>query len=306
MAFLCAPCDIFVVAITSAAVSDIIASEDDFGHEMRVGRVLRGYMTSRTLHGGTYSDSVSNKARQFDFRWLFQHNETVLSVAVECKNVSSATALVLCGCKRTNKEAFHDLVESRKGGRFQTPRGPAFFDVASAGAVRVVSGNESIYAPGAFVGKSLVQIREIRNGKYEGLKDKEIYEKWSQALASGVDLVRNARRYAANFDFPHVFTVLLPVVVVPNDVLWRVEYDVNGRTVGDPVKTDECEFYVAREVWSAPELGDSTEPYTFSHLHFLTLKGFALFLLKITGDEDWRKLAFDEQTIAASRAERLA
>lgn len=298
----------FGVAITPTDITKVIANEDDFGHEMRVGRVLRGYLSSETLQGGTYSDPVTNKARQFDFRWLFRKEHTVLNLAVECKNVRSEAPIIISGRKRSAREAFHDLVESRKGGRFQSPRGPEFFDVPSIGVVRGIGGNNSIYPPDGFVGKSLLQIRpdvdKTKKGNYVRVKDSEIYDKWSQALASAVDLVRDARRYAFRFDLLHVFSILLPAVVVPDDVLWQIEYDINGRPVGDPVKTDECEFYVAREAAPPGDLGDSTEPYTFSHLHFLTMTGFGLFLLKITGDEDWRKLAFDEKTISAARAER--
>ena len=56
------------MAITSKDIEEVIATEDDFGHEMRVGRLLRGYFGSQTLQGGTYIDPVSGKARQFDFR----------------------------------------------------------------------------------------------------------------------------------------------------------------------------------------------------------------------------------------------
>jgi hypothetical protein len=31
------------MAITSIDIEEVIATEDDFGHEMRVGRLLRGY-----------------------------------------------------------------------------------------------------------------------------------------------------------------------------------------------------------------------------------------------------------------------
>jgi hypothetical protein len=35
------------MAITSGDITEVIATEDDFGHEMRVGRVMRGQLGSK-------------------------------------------------------------------------------------------------------------------------------------------------------------------------------------------------------------------------------------------------------------------
>ncbi len=47
--------------ITSNDIKEVIETKDDFGHEMRVGRVSRGYLGSQTLQGGTNGDPVSGK-----------------------------------------------------------------------------------------------------------------------------------------------------------------------------------------------------------------------------------------------------
>jgi hypothetical protein len=59
-------------------VKKAVLEEDDFGHEMRVGNILTSIPRDanhpeRTIietpeHGGTYTDSVTGKPRQFDFR----------------------------------------------------------------------------------------------------------------------------------------------------------------------------------------------------------------------------------------------
>jgi hypothetical protein len=292
------------MAITHDQISKVIATEDDFGHEMRVGRFLRGYLESQTLQGGTYVDPVLGKARQFDFRWHYILNDFALHLAVECKNVNPDSPLVISGRKRTNSEAFHELVESRKGGHFRANRGDVFLDVSAARVIRRVTGNHSVYSPEAFVGKSLLQLKK-EGGKYIRTRDAEIYDKWSQALASGVDLVYAAGRYATLSDHHHVFTLVLPVVVLPDDSLWKIEYDINGKVLAEPQRVDECEFYVARSMLAAEEAGDSTDPYVFSHLHFVTLRGFGGFLQRITRDEDWLQCAFHAQTVTEAKAERL-
>jgi hypothetical protein len=245
------------MAITSKDIEEVIATEDDFGHEMRVGRLLRGYFGNQTLQGGTYIDPVSGKARQFDFRWRHQLAEHGLNLAIECKNVNPDSPVIISGRKRSESEAFHELVESRKGGRFRTNKGNIFLDVPAARVIRRITGNASVYFPEAFVGKSLLQLKK-KDGKYSRTRDTEIYEKWSQALASAVDLVDAAGRNATVATNQHVFTFVLPVVVLPDGSLWKVEYNVNGKIIQVPQRSTQVEFFVAHKASPPVELGDST------------------------------------------------
>jgi len=92
---------------------------------------------------------------------------------------------------------------------------------------------------------------------------------------------------------------------LPDDSLWKIEYDVNGKIVGHPQPANEVDFFVAHEASPSIEPGDLRQPYVFSHLHFLTLTGFAALLLRITSDKEWLRSAFHEQVIAAAKAERV-
>ncbi len=292
------------MAITSSDIKEVIATEDDFGHEMRVGRVLRGYLGGQTSQGGTYVDPVFARTRQFDFRWCYRSAELGLHVAAECKNVNPDSPVVISGRKRTASEAFHELVESRKGGRFRVNNRDIFLDVSAARAVRRLAGNDSVYSPEAFVGKSLLQLKK-KDGEYTRARDSELYEKWSQALASSVDLIDAAGRKAALATSQHLFTFVLPVVVLPDGTLWKIEYDINGKIIEEPQPATEIEFFVAHKASLPAEPGDSNDPYVLSHLHFVTLTGFAKFLLRITSDEEWSRYAFREEVLAAAKAERL-
>jgi len=288
------------MAITPKDITEVIGTEDDFGHEMRVGRVMRGQLGSQTSQGGTYVDSVSGKTRQFDFRWSYRSGHLGLKIAAECKNVNPDSPVVISGRKRTVSEAFHDLVESRKGGHFRMNKKEIFLDVSAARTVRRVTGNDSIYFPEAFVGKSLLQLKK-KDGKLSRTRDTELYEKWSQALASSVDLVDTAGRDAAASTDQHVFTFILPVVVLPDETLWKIEYDINGKITEGPEPATEIEFFVAHKASPPVELGDSNIPYVFSHLHFVTLTAFGKFLLQILGNES----TFPDQILDVARAERL-
>jgi hypothetical protein len=214
--------------------------------------------------------------------------------------VNPNSPVVISGRKRTVSEAFHDLVESRKGGRFRMNEKEIFLDVPAARTVRRVTGNDSVYFPEAFVGKTLLQLKK-KEGKLSRTRDTELYEKWSQALASAVDLVNTAGRDAAASTEQHVFTFVLPVVVLPDEALWKIEYDINGKITGGPEPATEIEFFVAHKASPPVELGDSNIPYVFSHLHFVTLTGFSTFLLRIMRNE----ATFPDQILAIAKAERL-
>src|ERR1039458_7765445 len=101
--------------ISPSDIKNVVLKEDDFGHEMRVGKVIRGVSNINAQHGGTYIDSVSGKPRQFDFRCSFQKDSAELNLAVECKNLNTSAPLVVRGTKRQKDEAFHDLIGWRPG-----------------------------------------------------------------------------------------------------------------------------------------------------------------------------------------------
>ena len=298
------------MAISASDIRAVVEKEDDFGHELRVGCILRAYRDGKLLHGGTYTDPITKKPRQYDFRWYYPANERAINLAVECKHIKSESPVVISGRKRKRPESFHDLVEARTSGKFTTPSGPVYIDFPSYGVIRTVRNDNSIYGPEAFVGKSMVKIQATQTGKppkitYSGDSDTEIHQRWSQALASCDDLVVSACK-SANDKNPHVFTLVLPVVVFPDNTLWKIEYDDKGQPTGDPTEADECEFYVDREiVVPNPFKSFPQRRFVISHIHFFTMRGFASFLLRITNDDDWCNSAFDAQVLAAARAERL-
>jgi hypothetical protein len=161
---------IFFMAITPADIREAVLAGDDFGHEMRVGRVLRAFWSSDTQieHGGTYVDPVTRKPRQFDFRWRLRKGDGVLHAAVECKNTSAEAPVVVCGMDRVSGDAFHMLVESRNGTFKYGPKSDGRFKATMVGFSSTTwraTGNDAFYPPGGFVGKSLVRIRLDRDKK---------------------------------------------------------------------------------------------------------------------------------------------
>ena len=269
--------------IDAADIRKAISDADDFGHEMRVRNLLEVTPAIDFEHGGTYKDPVTGKPRQFDFRCALRRQNALLSLAVECKNLSLESPLVISGTWRRKEEAFHDLIESRTG-RFES--GSMIF-VGLSSTTRRSDGDNSFYAAKKFVGKSLLRIKAGKSVPIAS-PDSDIYDRWSQALASGIDLASEACELSKKLHLPHVFSAVLPVVVVADGSLWRVIYDEKGEMLDEPKMTDRCELYIGRSLRLREEPKPFRHQFTFSHIHFFTLSGFDSFLERmVTNDKAW-------------------
>lgn len=179
--------------VSPSEVRNVVASEDAFGHEMRVGGVIRGVRGIALEHAGPYTDPALGKPRQFDYRCWLRKEAACLSLAVECKSLSQSVGLAVCGTKRRDDEAFHDLIESRT-----TPEGPGFRVCGWDSATLRATGKDSIYPPDGFVGKNLVPIQSS-NGGLVRMRDSDVYDGWAQAISSAVELAESACRTAKTF-----------------------------------------------------------------------------------------------------------
>jgi hypothetical protein len=272
--------------VSSGDISKAVADADDFGHEMRVRNLLELKPVIEFEHGGTYKDEITGKPRQFDFRCSLRKENALLSLAIECKNLSIEAPLVMSGTWRRNEEAFHDLIESRTG-RFES--GSLIF-VGLSSTTRRSHGGDSFYAPRKFVGKSLLRLRPSKNFPI-AVPDADIYDRWSQALASAMDLTSKACDLSQEFRSPHVFCAVLPVVVVANGALWTLVYDDKGEILDDPKPVKSCELYVGRSIRLREKDKAFSHQFTFSHVHFFTLSGFDSFLDRmVTNDKAWAGL----------------
>jgi len=277
------------MSISPSEIQSIVLKEDDFGHEMRVGKVIRDIPDIKMQHGGTYIDSVTGKPRQFDFRCSMQKESAELNLAVECKNLNSLAPLVICGTKRQNDEAFHDLIGWRPGSGYAHVQ----YSSSPIPVTFRAKGDHAFYKPNNFVGKSLVRIKPNQNKQapspFIADSDSDVYEKWAQALSSSVGLIETARQRAMLQRGAEYCTTVLPAVVVPDDSIWKVEYDDNGSVCGQPEQVNKCELFVGRNIL----LNDQVFPhhFKFSHIHFFTISGFSSFLSDMASDTNvWNNL----------------
>ena len=189
--------------------------------------------------------------------------------AVECKNLGKNFPLMIMCVPRAEGESFHELVLSYHPDIL--PRAtewevPAMRKCCKALRLSYPASN---YTFGAPVGKSSVQVGKAKDNSFE-TNDAEVFEKWSQALASAHDLADDAAMEGKRRNRT-VLSLVLPMLVVPDGTLWQADYGDDGTRTRDPVMVDRCSFFVGRDY----EAGDIMEgtTLTISHLEFVTLSG---------------------------------
>mgnify|MGYP003576066486 CR=1 FL=1 len=268
--------------ITASDIQRFLSDRDDFAFEMRVLRLIqsakiKGEKFSAT-HGGHYTDSVTGKSRQYDIRAHLKIGRNHLRVSVECKQLTEAHPLVVSRVPRDNPDSHHYLVVSKPRDVAAEYENRPHFQVARSAY------GASLYRGGVQVGKSCFQLGLAKSSPHEFVvSDSEVYEKWSQALASAEDLVWSSIHdhdsYSRGCTTESSRSVTLPLLVIPDGTLWAQDYTAEGDQIGTPKPIDHCEF----ALWKTIEQKSPWLKFVFTHLHILTFQGLKAFLTLPTG-----------------------
>lgn len=261
--------------ISQQDILDWLASSSNFAFELRCVKLLNDNGV-RCLHGGSYSDPVTKKTRQFDIRAQWSSGRIHARFAVECKNLDPTFPLLVQCVPRTPSEAFHELVLSYDPSLNPETASQARAFQKTCETIRLSHPN-SVYEEHAPVGKSCVQVGRSLDGSLSS-NDSEVFDKWAQALASSQDLIDSSTT-----DGPDIrnacISLVVPVVVVPDDMLWQVVFDSTGNQQSQPTQTDRCPFFVGQG-YSASGAFDRTW-ITLSHLEFVTTRGLKQLALDV-------------------------
>jgi len=236
-------------SISAPDLAEFVEQGSDFSFEMLVLRTLRrlGFDCS---HGGTYQDPVTQKGRQFDIHAERLVGESHVALAVECKNIQEHAPLMLSTVPRTSAEAFHQLMYSPHNSPFKRTRSE--------------SGDRSFYLPGLPVAKRIDQVSRNQSGVLTS-DDSATWEKLSQAVNSCHGLIERHAHPPSS-----LVTAIVPVLVVPPQRLWRVDYDANGQLTHQPHLVAQVELFLDR-TWTVPGYpGTGGMSYRLSHLEILT------------------------------------
>jgi hypothetical protein len=266
-----------------------LAAESDFGFEMRVGQELRSLPPESFRQHESYHDPKNPKGptdRTFDFQVIYAFEHWRLQMAVECKNIHEDAPYVVCGHKRRVEESLHDVIcTGYNMARSPTARIARVKPHSELYPVLDVGGKDS------FVGKSVFRPKPPEKPKptealqgFTVLRD-DGYDRWNQALASAAFMSSRAPWHPGPAGSNPILALVLPVYVVPDSALWRLEFDGDGGVVGAPSKTDHVTLFVDRHVDTRDFNPHRLQhlKITLSHVHFFTLGGLRHWLRSVVG-----------------------
>ena len=264
--------------VTQADLIEFLDTESDFAFELRTLECLSG-LGFHCSHGGSYEDPVTRKPRQYDIRATRVFPRVLLSLAVECKNLSPSYPLLVMCVPRSKNESFLEVLKS-----FRPQEHPLNLNPFPPNCKSLRLHQPSAYPEGAPVGKSTTRVGRIldKDRPLTG-SDADIFEKWSQAISSAYDPAEEATSFGTQWDTV-VNTVILPVLVVPDNTLWSVSYRADGSRAGDPAPTDRCSIYVGHSL----TVGDKMRFVNFliSHLEVVTQTGLKELSTTIFSEEN--------------------
>lgn len=272
--------------VTSSDLTEYLASQDDLALELYVYSTARSLGLSAT-HGGTYEDPVTKKPRQYDIRAHGHRKARRIDLAIECKSLGRNFPLLLSRIGRLPEESFHEFIYSHKP-RTDTPFVARELVPARSVTVR---GADSLYPPHEYVGKSTAQVG--RNDKGDLVSgDGEVFDKWSQALASAEELISDSVYAYRNAEEGVQVTAVLPALVVSDETLWIADYSDEGLQVGPPTQVDEALIYLGREYYKPMSVC-----FTVSHLHVYTKRGVRHLLEHVANDDAFWERVFPLEAI---------
>jgi hypothetical protein len=268
-----------------------LARAGDYGFEMRIGRDLRGVPGADVRHGQSYHDDRTGKQRAFDYQFSYGHDCRRIQLAIECKNVNRASPIVVCGQERVRHESYHDIVCAASG----VLRDRTEYVTVENGLVSQVFRLDSstlypIHDPAQrFVGKSVFRPkppkdrnkgRHLPLGGFTVVGDDDGYDAWNQAVGSAADMaIRSLLFEHRQGQGILSATVTLPLMVVPDGTLWRVEFGEAGEPVADPVPVEDVTYFCDHRARRADKIGTvHYREVRLPHVHFFTQLGLQRFL----------------------------
>ena len=98
--------------ITATELHKYLDETSDFAFEIEVLRELESIGCFDLSHGGTYSDPLTGKSRQYDIRATAEASTRMnILMAVECKRLRPENPLMILCLPPTEGENYHELIK---------------------------------------------------------------------------------------------------------------------------------------------------------------------------------------------------
>lgn len=263
--------------VTQQDLAEYLATQDDFALELYIYRLARE-LGLQASHGGTYTDPLTGKPRQYDVRASANIGNHLIALAIECKSLRVSYPLLISRVPRAERESFHAVIDSR-----EAPPGSLGIrePLAPDCEVLILDAGQSLYTVGEPVGKSTAQVGRNERGELISA-DAEVFDKWSQALSSAGELIEYAEDAYERHGFRHFYTCVLPILVVSDDVLWIADYSEDGVLLGDPQQVGEATIFVDRYHSAPAGFRGFRFRCPMSHLHVFTRSAVRGFLEQVS------------------------
>ena len=268
-------------AIGASDLLEYLRAFSDFSFELQTLELLR-LLGLECSHGGLYSDPVTGKPREFDIRAIARTERRTVRLSIECKNLRSNFPLLVSCVPRSEVESYNDYIflEDTNSVDYIRTAGRT-----SRATTHTVTGPDGLYKIGESVGKSLAQVG--RSGERDNpivATDSGVFEKWAQCLSCANDLVEQAYRAELQSESLPRITAIVPLLVVPDGQLWRVQYGPNGEMHSEPEQTQHCSYFVGKQ-YTFPNM-TGVLSYRISHIEIVTHQGLANFVRDCLNNED--------------------
>ncbi len=266
--------------IVKSDIEEYISEYSDFVFELKVFKKFSEFGFN-CEHSGTYVDPITNKIRQFDITAKFVRDNLYLLMAVECKNIRKNFPIVTHCVKRSSNESYHyTLSSSPTGAPNSIPPNTPWVES------QFHKGEKSIYKSREFVAKSLDQVGRHFKDKNIINSDSGVFEKMAQSINSSFELLKYAIECG---EYSDLTAFVLPVLVVPDNTLWQINYD-EDKNIYD--STDKISFYIDRK-W---DIGTHYKvDHRISHMEIITYSYLDSFLSEIITKEEHYKLIFGKE-----------
>lgn len=265
-----------------------IREQSDFGFELQVLKLLRD-AGIECEHSAFYTDSVTGKSREFDIRARATQGALKMLLAIECKNVRGNFPLLVLRTPRTVAESYEEILMSTV---LNPNQGYSDYRMKKHAKVGREKPLECAYKPEAHVGRSFSQVGKPANSNQTGFvaADDDVFDKWSQCLASATEMISACYRQTRQPEF----TKCRGILVVPNDMLWACDFSSDGQMHNAPKRVNSCSYYVGKR-YVLNEHNNTT--YSVSHIDVFTVTGLSEFIAAhLTSYEGMLEL-FPESTI---------
>jgi hypothetical protein len=248
-------------------IEEYLNNYSDFSFELRVLKALVD-LGLQCQHGGTYEDPITGKSREFDIRALLQDGFIRVHLSVECKNLQENYPLVVHCLERTANEAYNSIIHT-----FEPPFDRDLLIPSLEPGISIKTSKNTLYPQREYVAKSSDQVgRNNASGTIEAT-DGGVFDRISQAINSAKDLISDA--YYLDASKQDYFSLIAPVLVVPDGMLWQVKYSDDGTVLGSATRVNHVSYFIGKE-WTSG--GIPSLDYSLSHLEIVSFSQIPHFI----------------------------